>query len=134
MKRTVLSVALVISLLVAFGYGMRIHSTSTVLQHHTQAPAPVISSNAQLAALIRHHAIQGGGSAGPFGPQVTVTCRGAAPRHKRLYDHVCRETYLDALCIDGSTPEVDVLMVDVLPRGYRTLRTRTVVSEACEMP
>jgi hypothetical protein len=134
MKRTVFSVALVVSLLVTFGYGLRIHSTPTVLRHHTQAPAPVISSIAQLAALIRHRAVQDGGSAGPFKPQVTATCRGAVPRHTRAYDHVCRETSLDALCIDGSTPEVDVLMIDVLPRGYRTLRTRTVVSEACDMP
>jgi hypothetical protein len=134
MKRNVLSVALVISLLVALGSGMLILSTSTVVRHHTHAPAPVISSDAQLAALIRHHAVQDGGNAGPFKRQVTVTCRAAAPRHKRAFDHVCRETYLDALCIVGSTPEVDVLMVDVLPRGYRTVRTRTVVSEACEMP
>lgn len=134
MKRIALGVALVISLLVALGYGMRIHSTSTLLRHQTHAPAPVIRSNGQLAAVIRHHAVQDGGNAGPFEPQVTVACRKAAPRHKNAFNHVCRETSLDALCIDGSTPEVDVLMVDVLPRGYHTVRTRTVVSEACSMP
>jgi hypothetical protein len=134
MKRIVLSVAFVISLLVALGYGMRIHSTSTLLRHHTHAPAPVIRSNGQLAGLIRHHAIEGGGNAGPFKPQVTVTCREAAPRHKDAFNRVCRETYLGALCVEGSTPEVDVLEVDVLQRGYRTLRTRTVVGEACSMP
>jgi len=134
MKRIALSVAVAISLLVALGYRMRIHSTSTVLRHHTAAPAPVISSDAQLAALVRRHAVHDGGNAGPFEPHVTVTCREAAPRHKNAFNHVCRETSLDALCIDGSTPEVDVLMVDVLSRGYRTVRTRTVVSEACSMP
>lgn len=133
MKRTVLTAALVIVLLVAVGYRMRIHSTSTVLGHQSHAPAPVIRSNGRLAALIRHHAMQSG-NAGPFKPQVTVTCRRAAPRHKGAFNHVCRGTSLGALCIEGSTPEVDVLMVDVLPRGYHTSSTRTVVSEACEMP
>jgi hypothetical protein len=133
MKRRVLIVPLVIAVLVGLGARMRIHSTSTDLRHTTHAPAPVIRSSSQLAALIRRHDM-GGGNAGPFKPQVTVTCRRATPRRSATSDHVCRESYLDALCMADSTPEVDVLRVDVLPRGYRTVRARTVVSGSCDMP
>ena len=132
MKRAILVMTLVISAPIAIGY-LFIHSSASASPPHHHAPAPVIRSSLQLAAAIRHHDYQGGSSDG-FTPQVTVTCRRATPRHSGAYDHVCRESYLAALCIVGSTPDIYVLVVDVLPRGYHTVRTRHPVQGACELP
>lgn len=93
----------------------------------------MISSNGQLASLIAHH--DGAGS-GVFSPQVTVTCTKATPRGSRAgdFDHRCREEFMGALCISGSTPEVEVLYIDVLSRGYRNMGYRVVDPGDCSMP
>ena len=101
--------------------------------HRNHTPAPVTRSSGQLAALIRRHDMQGG-AVGPFKPQVTVTFQRTTSRRGDTYNHTCRETHLAALCIVGSTPEVDVLKVDVLARGYATVERRSVVAKGCSPP
>ncbi len=133
MKRDVRIVTLVVASLGVIGHLLSDRSSVTLASaHRTHAPAPIIRSSSQLAALIRRHDMRGGG-AGPFKPQVTVTCR-RATHGGGAYDHVCRETSLGALCIVGSTPEVDVLEVDLPACGYRTVQRRTVVAEGCSPP
>jgi hypothetical protein len=134
MTRATLIVTLVVVSLCIIGHQVGAQSSTTAASAHgAQTPPPVISTNGQLAAVIRRHDMRAGG-AGPFTPQVTVTCRRATSRHGGSYDHRCRETYLAALCIVGSTPEVEVLKVDVPARGYHTVETRTLDAGACSPP
>jgi hypothetical protein len=130
MKRAVIIMLFAVAVAVAIGQAVG-SSHASAQQHAPHRPAPIIRSSRQLAAVIRRHDTRAGG-AGPFKPQVTVSCRSA--KRAGAYDHVCRETYLAATCTVGSTPEVDVLMVDVLPRGYRTVRGRAAVNGACSPP
>jgi hypothetical protein len=132
MKRAAIIILLLLASALTIGQLVRASQSSSA-QHATHRAAPIIRSSGQLAAVIRRHDTQRGG-AGPFEPQVTVTCRPADPTGTGAYDHICRETYLGALCTVGSTPEVYVLMIDVLRRGYSTVRQRTAVNGACSPP